>query len=52
MIFILGAIAGAVCTLAVIGLHRLISYDRYREGYYDGLFLHDVTIREKEDKDE
>ena len=54
MILILGAVAGAVCTLAIIGLHRLITYDRYWEGYYDGLSLHDVTIleREKENKDE
>ena len=54
MIFALGIITGVVGVLAIIGLHRLITYDRYREGYYDGLSLHDVTIleREKEDKDE
>ena len=52
MIFALGIITGVVGVLTIIGLHRVITYDRYKEGYYDGLALHDVTIREKEDNDE
>ena len=61
MTFILGAVAGAVCTLAIIGLHRLITYGRWKEGFwqgYDRAWEHIdkacdvITVKEKEDKDE
>jgi len=37
MTFLLGLIAGAVITLAIIGLDALVKADVYRKGYRSGL---------------